>query len=93
MIKKLIFVTVLTAIFVLLPELVFARDVIQSLRATENKASQILMSLGPIALIASAAAFQFSKQMGTTMLIGSCLGIMIFAGRQGIFDLIFSIFQ
>lgn len=93
MLNKIIFITILTVLFVFLPELVFARDVIQSLRATENKASQILMSLGPIALIASAAAFQFSKQMGTTMLIGSCVGIMIFAGRQGIFDLIFNIFR
>jgi hypothetical protein len=93
MLNKIIFITILTVLFVFLPELVFARDVIQSLRATENKASQILMSLGPIALIASAAAFQFSKQMGTTMLVGSCVGIMIFAGRQGIFDLIFNIFR
>ena len=91
--KKYIFILGLTLIFLVLPELVFARNVLESLRTTENKASELLMILGPIALIVSAAAFQFSKQLGSSLLLGSCVGIAIFAGRQGIFDLIFSAFR
>ncbi len=91
-IKFFIFIIV-TIISLMIPENVFAKDVVQSLRATENKASEIFMTLGPIALIVSGAAFQFSKQLGATLLMGSCLGIAIFAGRHGLFDAIYGIFR
>ncbi len=77
----------------ILPELVCAKDVVQALRQTENKAGEIFMTLGPIALILSGVAFQFSKQLGGTLLLGSLLGIAVFAGRHGIFNLFFGIFS
>lgn len=91
--SKVLFVLILTTLFVFLPELLWAKDVVQSLRSTENKASEILMVLGPLSLIVSAAVFQFSKQMGSSMLAASCIGIAVFAGRHGIFNMIFGIFN
>lgn len=91
--NKVFLISILTIMFVLLPEFVFAKDVVQSLRTTENKASEILMILGPLSLIVSAAVFQFSKQAGSSMLAASCIGIAVFAGRHGIFNMIFGIFN
>lgn len=75
------------------PDVVHAKDVIQSVRNAETKVSELLMALGTISLLLSAAAFYFSKQLGSTLLIGSCIGIAIFAGRQGLFDLIYGTFR
>lgn len=91
--QKFSLILVLTMVFVLLPELVFAKDVVVALRQTENKAREIFMTLGPLSLILAGVAFQFSKQLGGTLLLGSVLGIAIFAGRHGIFDLFFGIFS
>ena len=70
-----------------------AKDVVQALRQTESKAREIFMALGPISLILSAAAFQVSKQMGMTLLIGALIGIAVFAGRNGIFGMLVNIFS
>ena len=90
--KAFVFLLTIFCIFIL-PEFVLAKDVIQALRATENKASQIMMGLAPIAIMISAAVFQFSKQLGTSLLVSSCIGSVVFAGKQGIFDLLFGIFR
>jgi phosphotransferase system glucose/maltose/N-acetylglucosamine-specific IIC component len=91
--NKNILMIVSLGLLLLIPEYLYAKDVVQALRQSETKAGEIFMSLGPIALIASGVAFQFSKQLGGSLLLGSLIGIAIFAGRNGIFNMLLGIFS
>jgi len=91
-VSNLAFTLFLAALALFVSEAAFAKEVVQALRDTENKTSQIMMVLGPLSIAISAGVLQVSRQLGTTMLIGSCIGTVLFAGRRGIFDLLFGLF-
>jgi len=91
-IYRSLFVVVGLAALAMLPELAHAKDVVQALSQTQTKARDIFMQLAPIGIIGAGVAFMFSKQMGTSLMVGSGLGLAFFAGRHSIVNMFMSIF-
>ena len=88
----LVFLTI-AILFVVIPELLFAKDFASGVRSAETKITDILVVMGPVALAVAAGAFYFSRQMGTNLLISAVIGIVLFASAPSLFRMIYDNFR
>lgn len=83
----------ITILFIVIPEMLFAKDFADGVRSAETKITDILVVMGPVALAVAAGAFYFSRQMGTNLLISAVIGIVLFASAPSLFRMIYDNFR
>lgn len=76
-----------------LSDVSMAKDFSASIRTLKTEVSDILMVAGPLALMVAGGAFYFSNRVGSSLLLSSGIGVIIFAASGTIFQWLYRVFN
>lgn len=78
---------------VLVPSIVFARNLSGGISSLGEELRQIMAVLGPVMLIIAGGMFWFSKQAGLDRFISTIIGIALFGGASTIYSVVYRAFN